>query len=452
MKAKLLVVLLLCAAAFAQVQGDYPHKQVVTDYLDAFNSGDDAKVSAFFTANLAQASLAQRPMAERLDRYHTMRADLKSLKLLVVADVEISAGRQSVGTVMQTGSGEKVTVTFLFDPQPPNKLVGIGIEAGDAGPQAAANVAPMSLDEFKQKVAAYFDDLSKRDEFSGVVMVARQGQPVFQQAYGYADRDKKIPNKIDTKFNLGSINKVFTRMAVEQLVAAGKLSLDDKLGKLLPDYPNQQAREQVTVGQLVNMTSGIGDFFGERFMQTPKEKLRTLQDYLPLFADKPLLFAPGTQERYSNGGYIVLGLIIEKVSGESYYDYVKQHIFAPAGMSDTDWYLSEQQVPNRAEGYSKRNGTPGWANNADSRPARGSSAGGGYSTAPDLINFTRAVADGKLPGNKEGMGVAGGAPGINAMLIWNPRLGYTIIVLSNLDPPSAERPAMQVRDWARAVK
>ena len=452
MKAKLVAVLVLCAAAFAQVQGDYPHKQVVADYLEAFNSGDDAKVAAFFTANVAQANLEKTPMPQRLERYHTMRADLKSLKLLEVTQIEISADRQSVATVMQAGNGNKVTVTFMFDPQPPNKLVGIGIEAGDAGQQPRANVPPMSEAEFKQKVAAYFADLSKRDEFSGVVLVARNGEPVFQQAYGYADREKKIPNQVDTKFNLGSINKVFTHMAIDQLVAAGKLSLNDKLGKFLPEYPNADAREKVTVGQLVDMTSGIGDFFGERYMQTPKEKLRTLQDYLPLFADKPLLFEPGSQERYSNGGYIVLGLIIEKVSGESYYDYVKQHIFAPAGMSDTDWYLTGQQVPNQAEGYSKRNGTPDWANNADSRPARGSSAGGGYSTAPDLLKFTHAVADGKLQGNKEGMGVAGGAPGINAMLIWNPRLGYTIIVLSNFDPPSAERPATQVRDWARAVR
>jgi CubicO group peptidase (beta-lactamase class C family) len=391
-------------------------------------------------------------MAQRLERFKTMRADLKSLKLLAVTDVEISAGRQSVGTQMQAGNGEKVTVTFLFDPQPPNKLVGIGIELGDPQGEPKIAATPMSEAEFKQKVAGYLEDASKRDEFSGVVMVARNGQPVFQQAYGYADRAQKVRNRVDTKFNLGSINKVFTKMAIEQLIAAGKLSLDDKLGKLLPEYPNQQAREQVTVQQLLEMTSGIGDFFGERYMQTPKEKLRTLADYLPLFADKPLLFAPGTQERYSNGGYVVLGLIVEKVSGESYYDYVKQHIFAPAEMSDTDWYFSEQQVPNRAEGYSKRNGTPDWANNADSRPARGSSAGGGYSTAPDLLKFTHAIADGKLQGRKDGMGVAGGAPGINAMLIWNPRLGYTIIVLSNFDPPTAERTAEQIRDWMQAVK
>ncbi|HTK95591.1 MAG TPA: serine hydrolase domain-containing protein, partial [Terriglobales bacterium] len=240
-------------------------------------------------------------------------------------------------------------------------------------------------------------------------------------------------------------------MAIDQLVAAGKLSLDDKLGKFLPDYPNQEAREKVTVKQLVDMTSGIGDFFGERYMQTPKEKLRSLADYLPLFADKPLLFPPGTQERYSNGGYVVLGLIIEKVSGQSYYEYVKQHIFAPAGMSDSDSYFSDEKVANRAEGYSKRNGTPDWANNADSRPARGSSAGGGYSTAPDLLKLTQAMAAGRFPTYKDGLGVAGGAPGINAALLFNPQKGYAIIVLGNYDPPAAERVAQQIRAWMQSI-
>ena len=114
--------------------------------------------------------------------------------------------------------------------------------------------------EFVKKAVDYLDDAAKQDKFSGVVLVARKGTPILQKAYGFADQDKKIPNNMDTKFNLGSINKLFTRLCIDQLVSQGKLSYDDNLGKYLPDYPNHEAAEKVTIRQLLSMRSGIGDF------------------------------------------------------------------------------------------------------------------------------------------------------------------------------------------------
>jgi D-alanyl-D-alanine carboxypeptidase len=447
-------VLLLCTTAFAQVERDYPHKQTVEAYVTAFNSGDDAKMSAFFTANLAESSLQQRPMAERIERYRSIHDQIKTLTLRGISEIEMSAEKQSVTAEMRAANGDELTVTFLFDPQPPSKLLGVRIGLGGEGPPApsSAGPAPTTEEGFKQQLAAYLDNASKKDEFSGVVMVARHGAPIFQHAYGFADKAAKTPNQLDTKFNLGSINKVFTRLSIEQLIAAGKLSIDDTIAKVLPGYPNKDVAQKVNVRQLLNMTSGIGDFFGERYDATPKEKLRTLADYLPLFADKPLLFEPGKGQAYSNGGYVVLGLIIEKISGETYYDYVKQHIFAPAGMTDTDSYLTDEQVANRAEGYTKKLGDgKEWVNNRISRPARGSSAGGGYSTAPDLVKFAEAIASGKLKSSTPGLGIAGGSPGMNAALEYDPAKGVAIVVLSNYDPPSAERVARQIREWMRGI-
>ena len=458
-------LVLLCASllgtspsAFAQRDDDYPHKQTVQAYIEAFNSGDDAKVSAFFTANLAALSLQQRPMAERLERYRSMHDNLKSLTLRGIAQVEMSAEKQSITAEMHAGNGEALTVTFDFDPQPPNKLVSLGIQLGAPGegpPPREASAKPatkMSQAEFKQQLGAYLEEASKQEEFSGVVLVAKHGAPIFEHAYGYADKPAKAPNRLDTKFNLGSINKTFTRMSIEQLVAAGKLSMDDTIAKILPDYPNQEVASKVNVRQLLNMTSGIGDFFNERYDATPKEKIRTLADYLPLFADKPLLFAPGTGQAYSNGGYVVLGLMIEKLSGESYYEYVKHHIFEPAGMADTEYYFTDQKVTNRAEGYSKKLGDgKDWVNNRISRPWRGSSAGGGYSTAGDLLKFAIALATGKLKSSNSGLGIAGGAQGTNAVLESDPQTGLTVVVLSNYDPPSAERVARQIREWVRGI-
>ena len=302
--------------------------------------------------------------------------------------------------------------------------------------------------EFTASVEALLDSLEAADQFSGVVLIAKDGKPFFQKAYGFADREQKIPNRIDTKFNLGSINKSFTKVAIHQLVARGKISLDDPIKKHIPDYPNKEAAEKVTVKHLLDMTSGIGDFFGPRYQSTPKENLLRIRDYFPLFADKPLEFEPGTGQRYSNGGYIVLGAIIEAASGIDYYAYARENVFKPADMDETESYEKDKPVVNRALGYTKR-GDGSWGSNYETLPAKGSSAGGGYSTAEDLLKYTIALGKGVLrhPDAGGGMGIAGGAPGLNAALDWDPRSGYAVIVLSNYDPPAAERVARQVRQW-----
>ncbi|HKS23526.1 MAG TPA: serine hydrolase domain-containing protein, partial [Thermoanaerobaculia bacterium] len=274
-------------------------------------------------------------------------------------------------------------------------------------------------------------------KFSGVVLLAKDGQQQFAHAYGAG-------NNVDTKFNLGSINKLFTQVAIAQLAEGGKLSLDDTVRKVLPDYPSPVA-DKITVRQLVEFRSGLGDFFGPEYLATPPSKIRTLRDYLPLFVDKPLLFEPGTQQRYSNAGYIVLGLIIERLSGQTYYDYVREHIFKPAGMRDTDSYAIDEKVPNRATPVTKRGELQ--------MPGRGSSAGGGYSTAGDMLRFANALSANKLvspkwtdwvfKGPQHNLGVAGGAPGINASLSIEPP--YTLIVLANIDPPAAEEIARAAR-------
>ncbi|RIK56132.1 hypothetical protein DCC62_30635, partial [candidate division KSB1 bacterium] len=244
---------------------------------------------------------------------------------------------------------------------------------------------------------------------------------------------------------------------------------DDPIGKHLPDYPNQQAAEKVTILHLLNMSSGIGDIFNDKYANLPKDRLRTIKDYLPLFAGDPLAFEPGARRQYSNGGYLVLGAIIEAVSGEDYFDYVRAHIFKPAGMENTGSYEADAIVPNLATGYTLRAGGSGERR----KPARGSSAGGGYSTAEDLLKFTLALQNLKLlsgeytkwllagmdsappaavqkstaPITAGNLGIAGGAPGINAILDMDVASGYTTIVLSNYDPPSAEKAGRQIRAW-----
>jgi CubicO group peptidase (beta-lactamase class C family) len=311
------------------------------------------------------------------------------------------------------------------------------------------------------QITAAVDKAAAEDKFSGVVLVAKDGTPLLSHAWGMADPAKGIANRPDTKFNLGSINKIFTHVAIGQLAAAGKLSLSDTIAKHLPDLPVPSA-DKITIEQLLQHRSGLGDIFGPKFMDS-HASIRKLSDYVPLFAGAPLQFEPGADQKYSNAGFVVLGLIVEKVSGQSYYDYIRDHITKPAGMTDTASYAVDENVPNRAIGLTKRGPDgplPARQNNINTLPARGSSAGGGYSTAADLLRFSQALlADkllpkrwtdwmfsGKLDGpGQRNIGVAGGSPGVNAVLEIEPP--YTVIVMSNFDPPAA----MEVGAEARKI-
>jgi CubicO group peptidase (beta-lactamase class C family) len=444
----------LTALSVAQSGIDSPNIKRIQDYVAAFNAGEP-QMSEFIRAN---AALDKRSLEDRMSVYRQIVGDLKHLEIIKVSHVATSAEQNSVAVGAHAGNGRDLTITFNFEPQPPNKLVSIRIEdeGGPASHQQPAGPVLTTSDAAK-KIANLMDDLSAKDSFSGVVLVIHGRERLYEGAYGASDKATKVLNTITTKFNVGSINKIFTRVAIEQLVAQGKLSLDDKLGKFLPDYPNRDAANKVTVAELLNMTSGIGDFFGERFEAADKSKIRTLSNYLPLFADQPLLFEPGTANRYSNGGYIVLGLIVQEVSGEDYYEYVDRHILQPTGMKDTAFYLLDQIVANRAEGYVRT--ATGWKNNRAMLPERGSSAGGGYSTADDLLKFAIALTAGELKNlAKTGgampagpLGIAGGSPGVNAELFFDPDTQTAVIVLSNYDPPSAEAPARTIEDWVSAI-
>jgi len=335
------------------------------------------------------------------------------------------------------------------------------------------SVIAKELDAFlKQSVTA--------DEFSGAVLLARNDQVIFAKAYGLANKATNTLNSTDTKFNIGSLNKMFTAVAVAQLAERGKLSFTDTVGKLLPDYPNKDIAAKVTVHQLLTHTSGMGSYNNETYFAN-LDKMKTVTDLLPLFVNDPLGFEPGTKWQYSNAGYVVLGLIIEKVSGQNYFDYVKEHIFKPAGMVNTDSYEIDKAVPNLAIGYTRMSFSEGsdssGARRQNRRPAKGSPAGGGYSTVEDLLRFSLALRGHKLlsqkyteivmkgqvdvggPLGKYGYGFGdrevngrhvvghnGGAPGIGASFEIFPELGYTAVVLTNYDPPAMSPVITKLRE------
>lgn len=302
-------------------------------------------------------------------------------------------------------------------------------------------------------VAAAADSLALAEGFSGVVLVAQGGTPVVERAYGMADREAGRANDIETSFNVGSINKFFTAIAIRQLAAAGKIQLDSTLLHHWPGYPNREVGRRVTIRQLLEHRSGVAGNIFAAPAGGSRSDVRRLGDYLQLFVHEPLQFEPGTRRAYSNAGYLVLGLLIEQVSGEDYYEYVRRHVYEPAGMTRTGHWPVDSLPPNTAIGYTTRSASPGDAPSSAVRntallPGRGSSAGGGYSTARDLLRLANALRAGKIasappPG---AVGIAGGAPGLNAVMEADLRGGYDVIVLANLDPPAAERMARMLRE------
>jgi D-alanyl-D-alanine carboxypeptidase len=330
-------------------------------------------------------------------------------------------------------------------------------------PSSAVNLVLHRMTQ-AQAVAALADHAAERaraDGFAGAVLVARHGKVLLQEAWGRADRKAGTANTLATRFRIGSMNKMFTAVATLQLVEAGKLKLDHPIGQHLPNYPNKEVAAKVTVRHLLTHTGGTGDIFGPKFDQH-RLQLREHRDYLKLYGRRGLTQEPGTRFEYSNYGFVLLGALIEQVSGMPYDDYVDDHVFRPAGMRSTGSLPESVDVPNRAVGYMRTSPGGPWEPNTDTLPWRGTSAGGGYSTVGDLLRFAQALRSGKLismatlaeatiphqqqygygfgvqgQGRLGSYGHGGGAPGMNGELRIFPQLGYVVVSLSNLDPPAA---------------
>jgi len=429
-------------------------------YLNAFNSNNENDMRTYLEQNVSPPKLKERSIEERMTVYRQLKSDLTTLTPVKI----LKESPDAIKLVVRSAKDTWLELSFEFEKDEPNKLLGIRIMLLPEPPDLNAPTTPLTEEEMLKELEIYLDGMSKEDKFSGVVLLAKEEKPIFSKAYGLASQEYYVPNRVDTRFNLGSINKYLTRIAIEQLEGKSALKLDDPIGKYLPDYPNNEAKEKVTIKQLLDMASGIGDFFGEKYQATPKDRIRNLSDYLLLFGDEPLLFEPGTSHQYSNGGYIVLGLIVEKASGQTYFDYVRDHIYKIAGMENTSHLMADVPTVNVASGYtenwdgSEHNNEPR-RNNMYTRPARGSSAGGGYSTVDDLFRLVAALKANRLSApkvseeiNGSGIAIAGGALGINSQVEINPQTGYTIIVMSNYDPPTAGTVARQIDSLLERLK
>ncbi|WP_238907214.1 serine hydrolase domain-containing protein [Clostridium sp. YIM B02506] len=257
---------------------------------------------------------------------------------------------------------------------------------------------------FMEKICDYY---GAERNFSGVCMLKIKGETVFEKAYGFANRAFKIENKVDTSFDTASVTKIFTAVAILKLVEQGNLNLDDKIVNII-DLEGTKIPNDVTVEQLLNHTSGIaddadeeaGEDYADLFIHSPNYAIRECKDFLKNFAYKEPNFKAGSNVRYCNCSFILLGLAIEKITGMKYQDYVAKNIFKKAGMSGSGFFSMDEINENTAEGYINITDTEekiiGYKKNIYSYPPTGTADGGAYTTAEDLNRFLVAVKNGIL--------------------------------------------------------
>ena len=450
------------------------------ELVDLVNAGDSAAIHAFFDrSGLPHMDRGRTPawFARTLARLHAQSGGLEVVRVRTMPD-----GR-ALRVFTRSRRGER--------------WLGMELVAAESRPERLQYVMTIALDDPTVPPAPWPSDLATdadlaaairarahaaaaADRFSGVVLVAKGDTILVHEPLGMADREAGIPNTRETRFGTTSVGKMFTGVAIAQLVEQGRLRFDDTLAAVLPGYPNREAARRITVHDLLTHTAGVPEVFtSARF--TARGGFRSHADMLPTFADAPLAFEPGTRFGYSNGGYATLGAIIERLSGTSYEAYLRDHVWGPAGMRHTD-SAGVGRGGGRAVGYARfsevdplgiepRRANHGFFGDAALGGGMLAAFGGGSYTAADLFRFARALRTGVLLRPETGARVTRGVvpigdggpvryaygfydadrgghrvvshPGSNSdtgldadvEMLWDG--DWTIVVLANYDAPAA---------------
>ncbi len=432
----------------------------IRSVIETVNSNDPERIRRFLMQNCSEEFRNIVPIDDHISVFlglgrQTGGIDFHSIRtyvperhgetVVIVKDHNFESWR---GITMRFDGAENFLIT--------------GLEFSPARtPTDVESPSPLNQEQFLQEVKALMERICEQDVFSGTLLVARGNELILEQACGEACKRFHVPNNIDTKFNLGSMNKMFTATAIVQLAEKGLLSYHDPISKYVDEtWLPREITEKITVHHLLTHTSGLGSYFNKTYWKTSRELYRSLDDYKPLVKDEKPAFEPGKRFRYSNTGMLLLGVVIENVSGESYFDYIRKNIYLPAGMNNTDSYEMDYPVENLAIGYIPDwKSKYGWQNNLFKHVIKGGPAGGGFSTVRDLFRFARVLLEGKLVskeslekmwkdysgeyygygfGVEEGpngkiVGHGGGFPGLNGNLDIYVDKGYIIAVLSNYD-------------------
>ncbi|MFN0181660.1 MAG: serine hydrolase domain-containing protein [Gemmatimonadales bacterium] len=441
-------------------QAERPAVRRARELVGLINAGTPAGIRSYVDSAFG-GQFRTFPIGAHLNFLLGQRTQSQALDWVGPTD---TAGDAATVVLTRRLTGDRFGLFVRVEPAAPHRVVSLGARPAPPGSQPAARVA--SDADLAAQLERYVGRLAGADAFSGAVLLAKNGKVIYSKAYGIANKDFEVPNRLDTRFNLGSMNKMFTAVAIAQLAEKGKLSFDDPLARFLPDFPNPEAAKKVRIKHLLSHTAGLGSYFNDEFMKSSRELYRTVDDMMKLAKGDSLAFEPGSRWSYSNTGILVLGKVIEVASGQDYFSYVRDHIYKPAGMTRSDSYDLDYVNTNLAVGYDREyqdDGTVRFKNNVFQHVIRGGPAGGGYSTVEDLQRFGEALMAGKLAGKASVdqlisakpelrspsygygfsvdpngiVGHSGGFPGISSNLDIFTRSGYLAVVQSNYGGASA---------------
>lgn len=442
----LLVLSLIAALAHAAPPAASKGEARARAIIEALSSGNAAVYERAAQENFAPAALAQRTPQQRAEMVARVHGDAGAMEV-----VSVDASAKGLRVKVRGAKGLRLTFAFTFDGTPDARITGLGIELGDGDDGAALPPPPIKPDmeqgELSATLDAWLAPHVSSDTFAGVVLVAKQGAPVFHRAYGPAHRERKTPANTDTAYDVASIGKALTQVAVAKLIQQGKLKLTTRLGDVIPGYPNAVSRA-ATVAQLIDMQGGIADVFGPEFARADRTKFTSNHAYYLHVAGLPASFAPGAKREYCNGCYIVLGEMVERLARQRFEDFVQANVLTPAGMSRSGYFNRGNLPANVATPYARLKGPAApYESTRDMHGAAGSGAGGVFASTKDLLAFNNALRQGRLlnpemtawvlrgDANAK-MSIAGGAPGTNAALESDG--AWAVIVTANVSGPIAE--------------
>lgn len=427
---------------------------VARAFFDALATGNPERFEAMALEHYATDLLVTQTAAARRAFFDRIRGEFGTLTLegVFVGNAELVR----LGVRGSTGLAGRIELVHAAGP--PHRILSVGVNVGTSanvppgppGPPIAPSMTPAQL---QQAIDAWLAARASANEFSGVVAVAHDGVMVYQGAVGLADREANTPVTVDTRFSVASIGRFFTRVAIARLLADGRIALDSTIGDLLPDHPDVNAKA-ATVGQLLSSPGDIADPLGAAFDATPWIEFASNADYYRVVSGQPLAFGLETDRRPCDGCFIVLGQVIERVTGRRYEDYVAEHVFTPARMTHTGffrWYGGGVPV---AQPYSRQlsDGSGALRNAREAYGPVGSAAGGVMTTAADLLAFGQAFRTDRLglrrwlslaqgpPSSagargRGGFGMMARGPGVSCQLSSSEH--WAVAVVSNLDPPAA---------------
>lgn len=408
----ILIFFIFCISFPSCEAVQFNHSQQANDFIKTLNSKDFKKIETFVVNHFSIETLAQWNGAGK-DRYvgYSINSALFHGKLLIVSsELETINDRvRYVGNVHSINTDMQYELIINFNNEKSKAITGWYLREAPKALEAAS----ISESQMVNQLTEYINQLANKGIFSGALLLAKEDDILMSAAHGFASRRYDVLNNINTKFQIGSMNKMFTSVAVLQLVDDGKVALNDPLTKYIKKEQLGQGNfEQVQIQHLLSHTSGLSGLSG---FEERQSKIRSLQDIQDLYHSIETTFTPGSQWRYSNTGMLLLGQVIESVTGDNYFEYINKHIYQKANMVHSGSFDLDVPVKNTARNYWFSVETGQITENLMFQSVKGLPAGGGYSTVGDLHKFAIAMQSNTLVSYELAQEAIRAKPKLNAL-------------------------------------